>query len=127
MFTRTNHLKNMWEEWLDSGKMEFTKSGKRNRASYEMVASWIHQAWKLVASQDMVLDGFRKCGYIEYDGNIKHVHSKLRETIERGVVPREVIEEFDALIAEFEAEDESSEQEGELEGELAEEEDDRSE
>ena len=43
-------------------------------------------------------------------------------------MPREVIEEFDPLIAEFEAEkDESSGPEGELEGELAEEEDDRSE
>ena len=41
-----NHLKNMWEEWLDSGKIEFTKFGKRKCASYEMVASWIHQAWK---------------------------------------------------------------------------------
>ena len=68
----------MWEEWLEN-------------VHHEMVASWIHQAWKLVASQYMVLDGFRKCGYIEYDGNVKNVHSILRETIERGVVPREVI------------------------------------
>ena len=41
-------LKNKWAEWLDHGEQEFTRTGKRRRASYEMIAQWVFEAWRLI-------------------------------------------------------------------------------
>ena len=54
-------LNDQWEEWLDNGKEEFTKSGKRRRASYEMVAQW-YKAWRDVATDEISYADFSKIG-----------------------------------------------------------------
>ena len=59
-------LKDQWEEWLDNGKEEFTKSGKRRRASYEMVAQWVHKAWRDDATDEIIVRDFSKLGTLEF-------------------------------------------------------------
>ena len=34
-----DHLHNRWNEWMTGGKIQFTASGKRKRASHEMVVN----------------------------------------------------------------------------------------
>ena len=38
---------------MANGVAEFTKSGKRRKASYEMVAKWIHEEWKGVEHESI--------------------------------------------------------------------------
>ena len=73
-----NILKNRWAEWLDHGEEDFTRTGKRRRASYEMIASWVEEAWRHI-TPELILKGFRECGYIQWDGNFDNLHSRLRE------------------------------------------------
>ena len=40
----------------------------------------------------MIIKWFRQCGYIEYDGEISNLHSRLQETIKKREVPEEVIQ-----------------------------------
>ena len=92
-------LKDQWEEWLDNGKEEFTKSGNRKRASYQMAAEWVYKAWREVAKDDIIVRGFLENGYIDWGGNYAQCHSRLRETIESRDVPREVLDEVDNVIS----------------------------
>ena len=94
-------LKDQWEEWLDNGKEEFTKTGKRKRASYEMVAEWVHNAWEEVAMDEIIVRGFRENGYMGWSGKTTELHSKLRETVEARTVPREIVEEVDRFLDEM--------------------------
>ena len=47
---------------------------------------------------ELILKGFRECGYIHWDGNFDNLHSRLRETIVRQEVPLDVIAEVDNLV-----------------------------
>ena len=94
-------LKDQWEEWLDNGKQESTKSGKRRRASYEMVAQWIHKAWRDVATDEIIVRGFLENGYMGWSGKTSELHSKLRTTVDSRNVPREVLEEVDQFLNEM--------------------------
>lgn len=38
-------MRNEYLKWMEGADVEFTKSGKRKRASYEEVASWVQRAW----------------------------------------------------------------------------------
>ena len=58
------------EELLDTGKVEFTKSGIRKHASYEIVKEMVMDAWKHVANEKRILNGFSQCGYFDFDGSI---------------------------------------------------------
>ena len=51
-------LKDRWEE--------YTRNGNRKRASYEMVATWASDAWKEVATEEIIVCGFRENRYIEW-------------------------------------------------------------
>ena len=84
-------LRDRWEEWLDNGEKEYTRNGNRKRASYEMVATWASDAWKEVATDEI----------IEWHGDRAQLHSRLRETIESRDVPAENPEEVDQLISEM--------------------------
>ena len=87
-------LKDQWEEWLDNGKEEFTKCGKRSRASYEMVAQWVHKAWRDVATDKITVRGFLENGYMGWKAKTSELHSKLRTTVES----RNVLEEVDQFL-----------------------------
>ena len=97
-------LKDQWEEWLDNGKEEFTKSGKRRRASYEMVvAQLVHKAWRDVATDKIIVRGFLENGYMGkwVNGKTAELHLKLRTTVESRNVPLEVLEEVDQFLNEM--------------------------
>ena len=40
-----DHLRNKWNEWKTGGEIQFTASGQRKRASYEIVLNWVNGAW----------------------------------------------------------------------------------
>ena len=95
------NVRNRWENWIANGMAEFTKSGKRRKASYEMVAKWIHEEWKGVEHES--IKGFRENGYIDYAGNENVLHSRLQQTLAESQVPRELTQEVNDFIAEFSA------------------------
>ena len=49
----------LWEAWLPKGEMEYTRTGKRKRASYEIVAEWVSHAWSSIATNDYTMKGFK--------------------------------------------------------------------
>ena len=55
---------------LDTGKVEFTKSGIRKHASFEIVNEMVMNAWKHAATDEGIVDGFFQCGYFDFDGSI---------------------------------------------------------
>ena len=52
-------MKQKWVEWLENGEVEFTRTEKRKRTSYEMIS-----VWKKI-SEVIIIKGFKECGYIE--------------------------------------------------------------
>ena len=80
-------MKEKWQDWIVNGEAEFTEKGNRKRASYQLVAEWADNTWKKVATDELIIKGFRQCGYTEYDGET--LHSRLQETIKKREVPEE--------------------------------------
>ena len=37
-----DHLRGKWDEWMTDGEIQYTASGKRKRASNQMVVEWIN-------------------------------------------------------------------------------------
>ena len=62
--------KEKWQEWIDLGERENTEAGNRGRASYTMVAEWVFDLWKKVATDDLIVRGVRQGGYIGWNGDI---------------------------------------------------------
>lgn len=54
-----------------NGKKEFTKSGKRKRASYSEVCRWIVDSWKDV-TVTCIKNGIRKPELIDYENDISN-------------------------------------------------------
>ena len=44
---------------------------------------------------------FRQCGYIEYDGTILNLYSRLKQTIKKREVPEEVIKGVNGFLEEM--------------------------
>ena len=73
--------------------------------------------WKKVATDKLIIKGFRQCGYIEYDGETSNLHSRLPETIKKREVPEEVIQAVNEFLEEMMAlqlDEESPDEEVEL-------------
>lgn len=90
---KTN-MRQKWLEWLRSGDREYTRTGKRKRASYEVVAQWVSDAWKEVP-QEPIRKSFTECGLFtdSASGNgLECLHSKLR-----------ILEDKEALVEEEDA------------------------
>ena len=85
-------MKEKWKHWIVNGEAEFTENRNRKRASYQLVAEWVDDTWKKVATDELIIKGFRQCDYIEYDGETSNLHSRLQETIKKREVPEEVIQ-----------------------------------
>ena len=56
---------------------------------------------KKVATDELIIKGFRQCGYIEYDGETSNLHSRLQETIKKREVPEEVIQGVNEFLEEM--------------------------
>ena len=110
-------MKEKWEDWIVNGEAKFTEKGKRKRASYKLVAEWADDTWKKVATDELIIKGFRQCGYIEYDGETSNLHSRLQETIKKREVQEEVIQGVNEFLEEMMAlqlDEESPDEEVEL-------------
>ena len=59
-----DHLHNKWNVWMTGGEIQFTASGKRKRASYEMVIDWVNDVWQQESTDNAILKDFKECGYI---------------------------------------------------------------
>ena len=51
-------------------------------------------------SKELILKGFKEKGYIDFNGTIDHLHSRLRETLTSGI-PEEVLQEVDELLSDI--------------------------
>ena len=64
-----------------------------------MVAEWVFDVWRKVATDYLIVRGVRQGGYIGWNGDICTSHSKLRETVKSREV--EVIDEVNAFLEEL--------------------------
>ena len=46
-----------WEDWIENGEIEYTKIGKRKKASYQMICEWVAEVWKKI-SPEFIVKGF---------------------------------------------------------------------
>ena len=81
--------------------MEYTRTEKRKRASYEMVAEWVSHAWNSIATDDYIMKGFRGCGYHMWDGKPDSLFSTFAETLINGEVSQDIRDEVDKEIEEL--------------------------
>ena len=110
-------MKEKWENWIVNGEAKFMEKGNRKRASYQLVAEWADDTRKKVATDELIIKGFRQCGYIEYDGATSNLHSRLQETIKKCKVSEEVIQGVNEFLEEMKTlqlEEESPDEEIEL-------------
>ena len=56
-----------------------------------MVVNWVNDVWQQEATESAILKGFKECRYIEYEGNVNSLHSRLRETIVNREIPPDVL------------------------------------
>ena len=49
----------------------------------------------------MIIKGSHQCGYVEYDGTISNLYSRLKETIKKREVTVEVIQEVNEFLEEM--------------------------
>ena len=99
-----DHLREKWNEWMTDGEILYTASGKRKRASYQMLVEWINDVLRKVATDDAIMKGFKECGYIGYDGNVDSLHSRLRDTMVNREVPPEVLTVVNEFLIQLEEE-----------------------
>ena len=55
------NIRQMWNEWMESGTKEYTKGGAMKRPALSLVAEWVVKAWEAVP-EEMVRKSLRKCG-----------------------------------------------------------------
>ena len=86
-------------ECMADGGIQYTASGKRKRASYQMIVEWINEVWRTVATDDAIMKGFNECGYIGYDGNVDSLHTMVNRE-----VPPEALTEVNEFLIQLEEE-----------------------
>ena len=94
-------MRKKWESWLQYGKHEYTKSGKRKRASYEMICGWVQEVWITLVLGESIVKGFQQNGYIQYTGDVDSLQSRLKETLKQQEVLHDLIQEVDEFLEEF--------------------------
>ena len=88
-----------------------------HHANLILTAEWEDDTWKKVTTDELIIKGFRQCGYIEYDGETSNQHSRFQETIKKREVPEEVIHGVNEFLEEMMAlqlDEESPDEEVEL-------------
>ena len=90
------NVRRLWEDWLENGEQEFTRSGRRRRTGYDLVAQWVAKAWRDIL-QEMIFSSFTKCD-ISADSNTDDLHSNLKHhLLEDCQLPDDVIEDEDEI------------------------------
>ena len=80
-----------WEKWMNQDKKEFTKSGRRKRATYAEVCKWVIDSWNYITS-DTIRNGFKKPGLINYQNK----DADENEEMSNGMDERDENEQDDA-------------------------------
>ena len=93
-----------WKEWLRHGEKMFTKSGKRQRASYETVVKWIKSAWDEI-DPAIIKASFDQCGITSVEKN--ELHPKLIAILEETEQNDEPVEPTGITDDENDADDEN--------------------
>lgn len=55
---------------------EFTRSGRRRKASYKQISEWVHEAWEEIPGR-MIESSFDKCGIVDEDASHLFNHRLL--------------------------------------------------
>ena len=69
-----------WEDWYADGEVILTKSGKRKRVSYDVIATWVSESWKAI-SADLVVKAMAANG-LTFD-DIPSFHSRLAKLLKQ--------------------------------------------
>eukprot|EP00117_Sycon_ciliatum_P000639 scpid87539/ scgid6626/ len=80
-------VREQWEEWLESGEIEFTRTGKRKRASYVTVAEWVVSN-REKAPASLNTQSFVKCGLTPPEST-DILHSALKTLLDTGDLPED--------------------------------------
>ena len=64
-----DQLKDQYEVWIDEEKKEYTASANLKGVSYEDIVEGVNTTWKVGATDEVILRGFKQCGYIDCSGN----------------------------------------------------------
>ena len=100
-----DRVRAMWNEWMVSGEQQFTRGGKRKRASYHMVAEWVVAAWQDIP-RTMIEASFVQCGLVGNGSeDFDVLHSSLRHLLTTGEPPENEV----ATESELDSADESEE------------------
>ena len=98
-----DRVRAMWNEWMVSGEQQFTRGGKRKRASYHMVAEWVVAAWQDIP-RTMIEASFGQCGLVGNGSeDFDVLHSSLRHLLTTGEPPENEV----ATESELDSTDES--------------------
>ena len=69
-----------WEDWYADGEVVLTKSGKRKRVSYDVIATWVSESWKAI-SADLVVKAMTANG-LTFD-DIPSFHCRLAKLLKQ--------------------------------------------
>ena len=69
-----------WENWYADGEVVLTKSGKRKRVSYDVIATWVSESWQAI-SVDLVVKAMAANGLMFDD--IPSFHSRLAKLLKQ--------------------------------------------
>ena len=64
-----DRVRQQWNEWLQHGEEQFTRTRKRRRAAYDTVAMWVVDAWNDMPCE-MIQQSFTHCGIASHVGHI---------------------------------------------------------
>ena len=67
---------------------------------HQLVAEWVDDPWKNIASDDLVMKRFRQYGYIEY-AEFSVLHSELEKTIKQHQFPKDIVPEVNKFLEEI--------------------------
>jgi hypothetical protein len=79
-------MRDKWLTWLAGGETQYTRTGRRRSASYEMVVNWVSECWHSI-SEELIRKSFASCGIIKLEGI--SLHQKLASILEGESVTEE--------------------------------------
>lgn len=72
---------------MRNGETQYTRTGNRRRASYQMVCKWVQESWDEI-DVDLIVTSFQGCGLVPSRSK-GALHSGLLKLIETREVPIE--------------------------------------
>ena len=105
-------LRDKWRKWIADGEVHLTRTGKRKRASYAMVALWVLEAWEQVQAT-VIARSFVKCGIYGFYGDKSCLHTPLQQVLAGdGLEPVVDVIDVDDAAEENESQTQGDEEDG---------------